>query len=275
MKTIGLVESSNIYKLRIEKLFRDYSLSTETLHANLNLVTSFKRYSSKIDLLVMDIDVINELPGNVLEAIVNNKKSRELPLVLICRQVTKTDLIEYAKLGIEDIIMKPFSDLDLMAKVLKYTSAPTFEKMNENPIQEEASNNLLAWQDELSVQDSTIDQEHKMIIEKFNHLYTLMKSGKGHKYYPQLLDFLNHYIETHFTNEEALQVSIGFPLYEEHKMLHKAFTNQIKTIIDHHDPKNVSNQALIAINLFLKNWLLHHILTEDVKISHFIKEGKL
>lgn len=275
MKTIGLVETSNIYKLRMEHLFKEYHLNIENIQANANLPTIFKLHNKHLDLLIIDMDVISELFGDVLTAIVNNKLSKDFPFVIICSSMTKKDLIYFANLGIEDIILKPFTDLDLMAKVLKYTSAPTFKYLDDNHSSEPVSTNLLVWRDELSVHDSVIDQEHQLIIEKFNHLYDLMKNGKGHKYYPQLLEFLNQYIETHFSNEEALQTSINYPLYEEHKMLHKAFTDQIKTIVRDHDPENVSNQALISINLFLKNWLLHHILTEDMKISHFIKENNL
>jgi hemerythrin len=250
-------------------------LKTENLPVNTNLISNFKVYNHKLDLAVIDMDALITIPGNPLKDMLDSRTKSHFPFILICGQVTKDELIYFASLGIEDIIMKPFSDLDLMAKVLKYTSAPTYKDLDSLHTVEQAASNLLVWREELSVHDTIIDQEHQMIIEKFNHLYTLMKNGKGHKYYPQLIEFLNQYIETHFSNEEALQASIQYPLYEEHKVLHKAFTDQIRSIVEIHDPEHVSNQALISINLFLKNWLLHHILTEDMKISHFIKENNL
>jgi hemerythrin len=268
MKKIALIESSNILMLRIEKLLKQYHLEIHPLKPTEGVVSSVHLYINDTDLLVLDLDTFPYDAFDFIKNIHKHKKNQEYPITLITSKITKSDLIKYATIGITDIITKPFNNYEFMAKILKYTSAPTYEETKpekKQPLQA----NILVWDDSLSVHDDTIDQEHQMIIEKFSALYNYMKQGLGHDYYHELLDFLQYYVETHFEHEEIYQEQIQYPNRMKHKVSHQNFINQIETIIKDGQDKTVTNDDLIKISLFLKNWLVHHILTEDTKISEF------
>jgi hemerythrin len=99
-----------------------------------------------------------------------------------------------------------------------------------------------------------------------------MHKGQGHKYYDELLAFLDKYIDNHFVNEEKFQEEIDYPDLEEHKKLHEEFKKTILAIEEKHKNKEVSDKDLIEINLTIKEWLVEHILIEDRKIGEFVKE---
>lgn len=268
MKKIALIESSNILMLRIEKLVKQYQLKVHAIKPTEGITNNIHLYLKDTELLILDLDTFPYDAFNLIKNIHKYKKDQEYPITIIASKITKSDLIQYTSIGITDIVTKPFINYEFMAKILKYTSAPTYEETKpekRQPLQV----NILVWDDSLSVRDDTIDQEHQMIIEKFSVLYNYMKQGLGHNYYHELLDFLQYYIETHFEHEETYQESILYPLRLEHKKLHQNFIEQVQSIIREGQNKTVTNDDLIKISLFLKNWLVHHILTEDTKISEF------
>lgn len=129
---------------------------------------------------------------------------------------------------------------------------------------------MLIWNSDFEIGVEAIDEEHRGIIKQYEKLYLLMKEGKGHDHFQELLSFLETYIYDHFEHEEHLQQEIDFDRFTEHKGYHDEFKAQVKKIIKTHKNKVASNSDLININLFIKDWLINHILIEDKKIGAFI-----
>lgn len=130
---------------------------------------------------------------------------------------------------------------------------------------------MLKWSEDYKIGVLEIDNEHKEIITRFEKLYSLMREGSGHEYYSEILIFLDDYINTHFSHEESLQLKINYPDYEHHRSIHKAFSDAVVKMTKTKSNVPVTNDDLIKLNLFVKNWLLNHILIEDKKIGEFLK----
>lgn len=128
---------------------------------------------------------------------------------------------------------------------------------------------FIEWSDKLKIGIESIDEEHRLLIEEFEQLYNLMREGKGHSFFDELLDFLETYIEKHVVNEERIQEIMGYDKSEEHKMIHQMFKAQVNSIINEHQGKDVTDHDLLEINRFLHSWLSNHILVEDMKIGEF------
>ena len=128
---------------------------------------------------------------------------------------------------------------------------------------------FIEWSDDLKIGIESIDEEHRLLILEFEKLYTLMRQGKGHSFFEELLDFLEMYIEKHIVNEEEIQRIIGYDQQEEHKMVHQMFREKVNSIVEEHKGKAVTDHDLLEINRFLHNWLSNHILVEDMKIGEF------
>lgn len=128
----------------------------------------------------------------------------------------------------------------------------------------------LRWDDDFKIDVNEIDEEHKKIIDKYERLYELMKEGKGHKYYLELLLFLNDYVNTHFAHEQLLHKKENYPLKEAHIEIHEEFKASILKLQKLGLEKDITDMDLIKINIFIKNWLVHHILIEDRKFGDYL-----
>lgn len=128
---------------------------------------------------------------------------------------------------------------------------------------------MIEWSDTLKIGVEFVDEEHKTLIDSYQKLYSMMREGKGHAYYKELLDFLEKYVEDHFNHEEKVQLETNYPDAESHKKLHDDFKEKIKEIIEKHGQGEIDNKDLIEINLFLKNWLIQHILEVDMAFGKY------
>lgn len=131
---------------------------------------------------------------------------------------------------------------------------------------------MIGWSKDYEIGINIIDEEHKEIIEEFEKLYSLMREGKGHNFYNELIAFLERYINDHFEHEEAFQDSIDYPKKEEHYQKHLEFKQKVEDLKAKYNKEMATNYELIQVNLMVKDWLLQHILVEDMKLGEYYKE---
>lgn len=274
MHKIALIENINFSKIRIEKLLNQYSeTSIVTFNAAMLEKPEFQRVLKQVDMLIVDADCFSGDYIDQLGALRESEAFNKMPIIVVSSNIDKAQLSKLSSFGIDNIILKPFEDLALLDKVLKYRSAP--EYLDSCKVEKSIAGNMsvLSWDSVFSIGVDEIDSEHQLIFEKFAKLYMLMRDGSGHAYYHELLEFLKFYIETHFEHEEKRQHDIGYSLRDMHKKLHQDFKDQVENIINNHRDSSVTNDDLVKISLFLKNWLIHHILVEDKKMCTCLNEN--
>lgn len=130
---------------------------------------------------------------------------------------------------------------------------------------------FIEWKKDLVIGIDAIDNEHRTIIETFQKLYEKMRHGEGRDFHDEIISFLDGYVEGHLTHEEAYQIEVGYENYDEHKAKHDEFRHILKELKEE-KLEVVTNMELIKINNIMKDWLLHHILEEDMKIGEFVKK---
>jgi hemerythrin len=130
---------------------------------------------------------------------------------------------------------------------------------------------FVEWNESLEIGVERIDEEHKEIIEEFGKLYSLMRVGSGHDFYPMVIEFLDEYIQNHLDHEEEYQKEIGYDALDEHKEKHAFFKEKVNELKQAKSKGKVSNKDLIDLNLLIKDWFVDHIMVEDVKIAAFVK----
>lgn len=133
----------------------------------------------------------------------------------------------------------------------------------------------IVWSDKLAIGIEVIDHEHKEIVEEFDRLYALMRSGQGHNFYKMLMIFLMDYVDKHLKHEEAFMAQINYDDIEEHKQIHKDFRDKVVDLESRHRVGKITNKDLIDLNLILKDWLIHHISEVDMKVGTFVKANKI
>ena len=130
---------------------------------------------------------------------------------------------------------------------------------------------MYKWTTDLSVGNDLIDNEHKHLFELLEKYY-LSLMGKSSKI--DLLDLvkgLRDYAQVHFADEEAFMDKVNYPGLATHTMLHREFLDKVNDFYG----KLQSGKLLLTIEVtnFVKDWLVAHIKTQDLKIVQYAKSA--
>jgi hemerythrin len=118
------------------------------------------------------------------------------------------------------------------------------------------------WEDKYSVGNAKIDKQHKGFFELGNQIPDISNA----KEIRPIIRQLYQYTIEHFSSEEKMMKSIGFPLLEEHVLLHEELISQLNNISTH--PFDTTN-SIHTFKKFIYDWLINHILHEDNKYFLF------
>lgn len=276
MGQVAIIESTGLMRIRIQRLLQEIGVkSSEVSPSKFQKGQRFVYSFEDTDLILLDID---NQDIDVLEVIGMLKKeplTAMIPIMALGGSGDIKNLKAVIAKGCSDFMMKPFDNATFLRKIVKWLPNHTSQKDGEPPkehISQRDMNSIkLVWSDDFKIGVEEIDREHKAIIDRFHQLYLLMREGKGHAYYGELIAFLQQYINEHFEHEEAYQVSIGYDQLKQHKEKHLNFKNQVLEIITTHENKEITNMDLIQISIFIKEWLIHHVLMEDGRIGEFVR----
>ncbi len=123
---------------------------------------------------------------------------------------------------------------------------------------------MIKWEDKYSVNVSTLDEEHKKIIDTVNaitiaeqHNYTLDKVA-------EIINGMITYTKKHFKSEETCMIKFKYPAYQSHKEEHIKFLERITFYYN----RLVLNDYIVENNIFnilkyFKQWLMDHIQVTD------------
>lgn len=138
----------------------------------------------------------------------------------------------------------------------------------EHPQQETAD--LFPWTAKLSLGIATIDEQHKELVRLINRLHRAMKLKAGTRQAGDILDKLTEYTIYHFTFEEKMFESHGYPQSGEHKEYHRQLVQSVVSFQS--DFKSGKAGLTMELMLFLTNWLKEHIMVTDRKYVTFFKD---
>jgi hemerythrin len=131
---------------------------------------------------------------------------------------------------------------------------------------------LFAWRDDYSVKVPSIDVQHHKLVDMLNGLHDGMVSGTSRERLAPLLGGLIEYTATHFAHEEELFAQYGYPDSAKHTQEHQ---DLVKKVLDFKGKFDKGSSSLtMELMMFLKNWLLEHILGSDKAYSaHLVERG--
>ncbi len=121
------------------------------------------------------------------------------------------------------------------------------------------------WSERLSVGIDSIDRQHKVLIGYINTLADGVANGTINTIVGKVLNNLITYTKSHFMYEEMLLDSCGYSDIVEHKRHH---TNLVGKVDDFY-ARFKRGETIPGTELleFLKDWLNHHILKDDIAYS--------
>jgi len=130
----------------------------------------------------------------------------------------------------------------------------------------------IEWHEYLSVGVAEIDNQHRLLFNKFNALLAACNNGGSADEVNRLFSFLGTYVITHFSDEERLMQKFGFPNYPKHRDLHQAFTLQIAALKERLMNEGPTPGLVVTICLTINGWLIEHISGMDRAIGRFLRE---
>ncbi|MDF2885594.1 MAG: hemerythrin-like metal-binding protein [Clostridiaceae bacterium] len=128
----------------------------------------------------------------------------------------------------------------------------------------------MLWDSKLAVGVDKIDNQHKELFNRINSLMDAMKEGKGKNEVMGTLDFLEEYVNRHFSDEEELQRKNNYPKIEIQHKEHEEFKMALKDLRMKLEEQGVS--AMLAINLqqSMCGWWKKHIKELDMDLGKYL-----
>jgi hemerythrin len=117
----------------------------------------------------------------------------------------------------------------------------------------------ITWKSYYSVGEPSLDNQHKKILALVNEVYEAAER-RDDAVVKRVLNELSRYALTHFRYEEQLMRDCGYAHVAEHSALHEEFRQRARAW--------EAEAALLTARdllLFLKQWWLGHIQSEDKK----------
>ena len=132
------------------------------------------------------------------------------------------------------------------------------------------------WREEMGVGHDLVDSDHRYLICLINTVELSMVSKDDNETIRMAIDQLEDYTRMHFTREEFLQERIRFPQRQAHRIRHRelidtlrAFKTKIPSLAFDSDHYHQTVEKLAG---FLRNWLLDHVIKEDLLMKPHIQK---
>jgi len=129
----------------------------------------------------------------------------------------------------------------------------------------------ITWRNKMTVGEPMIDIDHKRLIELINS-YENAVGSKDLDLLKSTFEGLLKYTETHFSREENLMRAIHYRGYREHKDAHQKLIEELQKFHNRIIYKD-GHISLPEVSRFLHDWLINHVLEEDMKMKPLFEGG--
>lgn len=137
------------------------------------------------------------------------------------------------------------------------------------------------WDNRFNVNHLAIDAEHKLLLTTINAIEAALRHPEDKEPLLFFMDQLHDFAILHFKHEEALQLKHRFPFIEENAKGHDHLIVDLNRVRD--DVHRIAKKATLSVTdiadlhnhaaYLAKDWLISHVLKEDLKMKGFMGEG--
>lgn len=132
----------------------------------------------------------------------------------------------------------------------------------------------ITWSDELSIDQSLIDADHKFIFQQVDDFIARGEQFRSAEEAHELVHRLSAYASIHFRREEYLHSQINYPHAEAHRNEHLKIEDgfvEIQHLVMATDVSQLGFVSDMMGNL-IRDWLHTHIRNYDVPMQQFAAE---
>lgn len=123
---------------------------------------------------------------------------------------------------------------------------------------------LISWKPAYSLGISSVDGEHRDMIEMINGVYAKFASTPEPGAIAEALGEIHAGISAHFALEERLMQAAAYSGYTEHKQSHEELLDQIRDLMDGFEADPERGKS--ALQSQLGNWFSLHFATFDARL---------
>lgn len=129
---------------------------------------------------------------------------------------------------------------------------------------------IVKWRDSYSVGVKQFDEEHKVLLELINEMFVIVRDNQDVAHLDAAVKKLILYTQEHFADEEQALEEIDYPALNDHKGLHSKLLEDVRVYKKKVDEKD--EEAVLNFYHFLRDWLLTHILEEDMLYKDYFAD---
>ena len=134
----------------------------------------------------------------------------------------------------------------------------------------------MIWKNKYRIGVSLIDEQHEELFQRVSDFVSTIRS-KGEwtekvDKVNETLAFMMDYVVTHFREEEAYQLEVGYPEYETHKKIHEDMVGYVVDVANKAKIDGFDEEVMQQFAGKLLAWLINHVAATDQKIAEFVKE---
>ncbi len=128
------------------------------------------------------------------------------------------------------------------------------------------------WNPSLSVNDETLDNQHKQLLKQVNKLIkSVLDASPKTETIKEAFTFLDAYIEYHFQEEEYYMKKHEYPDIVAHIALHDGFSKRYKELKAKIVTQNFEELNPIDLEIQLARWWVDHIGNADKQYAEYIR----
>lgn len=130
---------------------------------------------------------------------------------------------------------------------------------------------MLLWEEKFATGSPTIDEQHRQLIEHLNQFEGLVlktnPTAADVTLIIHFLDFLENYVDKHFSFEEQCMESYRCPAHQKNREAHQNFLQLFQQHKRQAQKGGFRLELLVELSRATNHWIQDHILRVDVELK--------
>ena len=122
------------------------------------------------------------------------------------------------------------------------------------------------WDESFASGEAKVDEQHRELFRQLNALIDAMSAGRGRSEIEPILDFLERYVQEHFSYEEGCMERHRCPVAGVNQKAHARFVANFAALRERYAREGANAELVLQVRRDLGDWLVNHIRKIDTDL---------
>ncbi len=231
-----------------------------------NIAQSILETTSQIDEMTTNVEQGAQAVQDVNISITDSAKLSQKVAGSLVEMASETTLSMKSAVSSYAIALEVSSHNDDLKRNIKpVTLSSAYSEKANNVVSE-----FCRYTESFNVSVEQYNSDHIQIFSFINEIHQKIKMSSNNSDILSILTSMAKFTTEHFAREEEKFVASNYPTYSEHKAVHEKLLADVSEIIS--KIERDESVDMIDVILFLKKWLVDHILGVDKKYGPYLNE---